>query len=50
MQKIPYMIVLGDKEVENGEVAVRDRKGDLGTMKLEDFVAKLKEEVDTKAL
>ena len=50
MQKIPYMIVLGDKEVENGEVAVRDRKGDLGTMKLEDFVANLKEEVDTKAL
>ena len=50
MQKIPYMIVLGDKEVENGEVAVRGRKGDLGTMKLEDFVAKLKEEVDTKAL
>ncbi len=50
MQKIPYMIVLGDKEVENGEVAVRGRKGDLGTMKLEDFVTKLKEEVDTKAL
>ena len=50
MQKIPYMIVLGDKEVENGEVAVRGRKGDLGTMKLEDFVAKLKEEVDTKSL
>ena len=50
MQKIPYMIVIGDKEVENGEVAVRGRKGDLGTMKLEDFVTKLKEEVDTKAL
>ena len=50
MQKVPYMIVLGDKEVETGEVAVRGRKGDLGTMKLEDFMAKLKEEVETKAL
>ena len=50
MQKVPYMIVLGDKEVETGEVAVRGRKGDLGAMKLEDFMAKLKEEVETKAL
>ncbi len=50
MQKTPYMIVLGDKEVENGEVAVRSRKGDLGTMKFEDFMAKLKEEVETKSL
>ena len=50
MQKIPYMLVLGDKEVETGEVAVRGRKGDLGAMKLEDFMAKLKEEVETKAL
>ena len=50
MQKIPYMLVLGDKELETGEVAVRSRKGDLGVMKLEDFMAKLKEEVETKAL
>lgn len=38
-QKIPYMLVLGDKEIETGEVAVRDRqKGDLGKMSIDDFV------------
>lgn len=37
-QKIPYMVVLGDKEVENNELAVRDRqKGDLGKMSVDDF-------------
>ncbi|MCR5808492.1 MAG: threonine--tRNA ligase, partial [Clostridiales bacterium] len=50
MQKIPYMLIIGDKEVENGVVAVRSRKGgDLGTMKLEDFMAKVVEEVKTRA-
>ena len=38
-QKIPYMIVLGDQEIESGEVAVRDRhKGDIGKMSIDDFV------------
>ena len=51
VQKIPYMLVIGDKEMEDGTVGVRNRKdGDLGAMKLEDFIAKAKEEVDTKAL
>ncbi len=51
VQKIPYMLVIGDKEMEEGTVGVRNRKdGDLGAMKLEDFIAKAKEEVDTKAL
>ena len=51
MQKIPYMLVLGDKEVEQDLVAVRSRKdGDLGTMSLEDFLKKITEEVETKAL
>ena len=51
MQKIPYMIVLGDKEVEQGVVAVRSRKeGSIGTMSVEDLIAKMQEEVDTKAL
>ncbi len=37
-QQIPYMLVIGDKEVANGEVSVRERhEGDLGSMKLEDF-------------
>jgi threonyl-tRNA synthetase len=50
MQKIPYMLVIGDKEIEQGLVAVRSRKdGDLGTMTLADFRAKLLEEIATKA-
>ena len=50
MQKIPYMLVLGDKEVEQNVVAVRSRKeGDLGTMSVDDVLAKLVEEVETKA-
>jgi threonyl-tRNA synthetase len=40
MQKVPYMIVIGDKEVESRVVAVRERsKGDLGSMSLEEFKA-----------
>ena len=51
MQKIPYMLVVGDKEMEDKTVGVRNRKeGDLGAMKVEDFIVKLKEEVDSKAL
>ena len=51
MQKIPYMLIIGDKEVENGVVAVRARKeGDLGAMKLDDFMAKVKKEVVEKTL
>ncbi|MBQ3864723.1 MAG: threonine--tRNA ligase [Clostridia bacterium] len=49
MKKIPYMVVLGDQEVDSGMVAVRNRKGSLGVMTLEDFLAKIKEEIDTKA-
>ena len=50
MQKVPYMLVMGDKEMEQGLVAVRSRKdGDLGTMTLETFRAKLLEEVATRA-
>ena len=50
MMKIPYMLVLGDKEVEEGVVAVRSRKnGDMGAMSPEALIAMLKEEVATKA-
>jgi len=46
LQKVPYMLVLGDKEAESGLVTVRTRKeGDVGTMAQEDFLAKLTEEV-----
>ena len=50
LEKIPYMLVIGDKEVENGVVAVRSRRdGDIGTMPLSDFIAKAVEEVRSKA-
>lgn len=50
VQKVPYMLVVGDKEMENKAVAVRSRKeGDLGAMPAEEFIAKLTEEVETKA-
>ena len=51
MMKIPYMLVVGDKEIENNTVAVRSRAGgDLGVMEPDAFLAKTKEEIDTKAL
>ena len=50
MEKIPYMLVLGDKEVENGVVAVRARNGgDLGVMSVDALLERMREEVDTKA-
>ncbi len=51
LQKIPYMLVVGDKEVENGEVAIRARKeGDKGAMKVEAFKEMILEEINTKAI
>ena len=51
MEKVPYMLVVGDKEVEDGTVSVRSRsKGDLGTMKPEDFKARIEREISEKAL
>lgn len=49
-QKIPYMLVVGDKEAEQGTVAVRHRSdGDLGAMPLAEFENKLLEEIKTRA-
>ena len=49
LQKIPFMLVLGDREMEKGTVAVRDRvKGDLGASKVEDFVIEAKRIVESK--
>ncbi len=49
VQKIPYMLVIGDKEVEEGAVAVRRRsEGDLGAMKADDFIAMLQKEITEK--
>ncbi len=50
MQKIPYMLIIGDREAEAGLVSVRSRKdGDLGTMLVADFLGKALTEVATKA-
>ena len=49
VQKVPYMLVVGDKEVESGTVAVRQRgAGDIGAMELEAFIAKLEAEIKSK--
>ena len=46
MKRIPYMLVVGEKEAENGEVSVRKQgEGDQGTMKVEEFAKKISEEV-----
>ena len=51
LQKVPYMLVIGDRDVENGVVSVRSRsKGDLGAMPLADFMAIVQKEIETKAL
>ena len=51
MEKIPYMFIVGDKEMENDTVAVRLRTGeDLGALPLEDVVAMITRKVEEKAL
>ncbi len=49
LEKVPYMLVLGDKEVENGTVAVRDRDGKTTVMPLDDFIEKASEENITRS-
>ena len=49
MQKIPYMLVVGDRDMENQTVSVRTRAGvDLGAMSIDDFRTKCRAEIDTK--
>ena len=51
LEKVPYMLVVGDRDMENGTVSPRHRTGeDLGGMSLEQFAALLKEEVDSKTI
>jgi threonyl-tRNA synthetase len=51
MQKVPYMLVVGDREAEAGAVAVRHRKhGDMGAKPLDEFVADLRSVVDLKVI
>ena len=50
VEKVPYMVVVGDRDMENGTVSPRHRAdGDLGAMSLDDFTALLREVVDSKA-
>ena len=50
MDKVPYMVVVGDRDMENSTVSPRHRaEGDLGAMSMEDFIARLKDVVDSKA-
>ena len=51
LEKVPYMLIIGDKDIENGAVSVRDRKeGDLGSMPIDDFVKQITEEVTSKVI
>ncbi len=51
LQKVPYMLILGDDEVEEGTISVRHRKlGDLGKFKLEDLIGLLRREIDSKEI
>ena len=50
MERVPYLLVIGDAEIENGEVAVRSRSdGDLGTTSLDTFATKLLLEIASRA-
>ena len=49
LQKIPYLLIVGEKEQKNELVAIRDRKdGNIGTMKINKFIEKIKEEIEKK--
>ncbi|MBE3100686.1 MAG: threonine--tRNA ligase [Firmicutes bacterium] len=51
MEKVPYMLIVGDKELEDGTVAVRSRSlGDLGVMTVEDFKARIFKEIKDKTV
>ena len=51
LEKVPYMLVLGAKEQEGNLVAVRSRKdGDLGQMKIDEFVQKIQREIENKVI
>lgn len=51
LEKVPYMILAGDKDIENGVVAVRSRKdGDIGTMTIDELIEKLTEEIKEKRI
>ena len=51
LQKIPYMLIIGKREVESNSVSVRQRdEQDLGAMPFIEFLAKVKEQISTRSL
>ena len=47
LEKVPYMLVIGDKEVQEGTVGVRSRKdGDVGAIAVDEFIKNIKEEIE----
>ncbi len=51
LEKVPYMVLVGDKDIENNTISVRDRRdGDIGSMSISEFVAKICEEVKNKTI
>lgn len=51
LEKIPYMLLAGDKDIENGTISVRSRKnGDEGATTTDEFIARILEEIETKSL
>ena len=51
LEKVPYMLLVGDKDIENNTVSIRDRRdGDIGSMALADFITKITEEVANKTI
>ncbi len=51
LEKVPYMFVVGDKDIENNSVSVRHRKeGDLGSMPLAEFIDMAVKEIETKEI
>jgi len=51
LQKVPYMLVVGGREQENGQVSVRNRKlGDLGVKTVAEFIATIRGLIESKAV
>ncbi len=50
LDKVPYMLIIGDKEAEQGKVSVRHRNDDLGQMSFDEFYTMIRKEIDSKAI
>lgn len=49
LEKVPYMVIVGDKDIENNTISIRSRKeGEIGAMKVQDFITAIVEEIEEK--